>query len=131
MDKVKNWLQEFEEDQMLRINWMIPLTNKDAGSFLRDQIESMDLNDLERAFGKNKYIKGIYQDEDLTYLSEQLVESYFGAILFEVATPVMKGSSYSWGYTNIGVMIGQDMDDIIEKSFKWRDAKKTKKAKKP
>jgi hypothetical protein len=58
---------------------------------------------------------GFAEDEDI----EVMLQKLHGKLVAKVSTPIMNGSSYSWGYCTITLVCADTIEEIVKKACKW------------
>jgi len=131
----KNWIKEFNDDGMLRIDFMIPLMAQEPPEQLVAAFEDVDQETAMEWLDFNPKSQSDKEDFESMYMDQErdsakeLLSVRFGQFLAHVTTPVTEKISekrnwttFSWGYTYNKYIIGTSMEDIIEQAFKWRDS---------
>lgn len=117
-----NWVKEYSEDGMIRIDWMIPLSAQSPTRLLQDSVEEMSWEVLKEVFDSGGYVKELFYDGNYRDICEWILENKYGKFLCYVTTPVMgEGNMFSWGHTYCGYLLADSFEDAAEKSIKWRN----------
>ena len=131
----KDWIREFNDDGLIRVDFLVPLMAQSPGSLLADTVYDMDSENLRLMLDpklEDDYLYELISDQSHDEICQHMLETNHGKFLAKVSTPVMVGKRFSWGYTYSNYFLGSNMSEVIEKAFKWRASigKKKKKLKK-
>lgn len=114
-------IRRMEDDGLLRIDWVVPLIFDVASDPLRDAIRDMELSKVEEVFGKNKYLKQLFEEDDNESILQFIKENYYDKLLAHISTPVMDGKMFSWGHYYSDYVLVESLDELVEAGMKWKD----------